>query len=141
MTNDKLTQFQLRIAPRCPELDHLLKLYKADKITLFKANNLFRAIRDSRTPRPADCCLADGAMNATIIYNITGDIKFSALHMPNMCKIKHCKCDPNFAITNTTPTARKLHCFCQLASGKCTDEYMRHTLGLALFPLKYPKQK
>ena len=142
--NEKLTQTKLRIVTRCPELQKLLKLHRLDKITLFKAEKLLQAILDNRHPKP-DSCLVNHGISATTIYHIGPSCgnrsEHSTLNLNNVCDIQICKCDPNFSIAGTTRPIRRMHCFCQLATGKCTDQYMQNTLGKVLFPSKYNKQK
>ena len=54
-------------------------------------------------------------------------------------------CDTNPQCGKTTrkldDTAKMKHCARNLRTGKCTDEFIKNTLGAILFPQHYGKQK
>ncbi len=141
----KITQTQLRIVLDDKNLTRLLKLYNLDKITLFHAQKLLQSMLDCRDDRTRPECTKHNGIFASLVYHIgpqTGnDCPSNGLYLSNVCDINKCRCDSNYTTANTTKPERKMQCFKQLASGKCTDEFMRRTLGATFFPEKYAKQK
>ena len=135
----KLAHLNLRWMVYHPEIQHLLHLNNLDHMTFYKTNRFIQSLMDTRIEE--DSCIKR-AMTATVTYYIgSGHDDHSTLYLCNICDIKKCRCDEYFNAANHTPTERKLHCFRQLAAGKCVDRYMQHTLGAALFPKMYTTGK
>ena len=95
-------------------------------------------------PYVRQSCLRNGLMLDTRFtvatmhdYNFTmGDADLVGL-----CDITRCKCDADFAVTGVGLKHRTRHCFENLVSGKCVDEYVRQTVGCTLLPNLYTKDK
>lgn len=144
MHRKNIQKTKLNIITNCPELQYMLKAYKMDTITLSHANKLLQSILDCR-PTDTTCkCMSPIYASAEYFIgpSVGNNSENNKLVINNLCCVKHCLCDEKFTQEKTNSSVRRIHCFCQLAAGKCIDEYTQNTLGRILFPKKYTaKQK